>query len=349
MHHRWGLILCTLIAWGLHFQAACGGVDEPLLNEVQTRNRTALESIHTIYCRVSIKASPQGPFPPPSGEYWRSADVARARFIFNGVVHDSVYRENRVLTLSAPSKEGARLRVSASLAAYDGFPLGLCDPWSLGLLTFSVESRGPLRFDELAGTAFQVRQIQRETEGGHEVVVVDLRHPKATHKLVFDPRVNYLLRKQTSLPVDDASGKGFTQTAEVLNFYEEAGVFFPQRIRFQTYEGDKLRSMREVVLADIRINHPLAPETFRLKLPAGGEFHDLIQGKVFTVDANGQVNGAGRDLPIPPPPAGASSGRETSSEPVSWTAWLLPISVVVLLLAGCMWLAGRYRRRSGSV
>jgi len=144
--------------------------------------------------------------------------------------------------------------------------------------------------------------------------------------------VNYLVRKAIySIP-----GSSFRREDEIVKFLEIApGIFFPVEA-IGTSPPD---SRSKAKLLEIKVNQPLPPSIFKFSYPRGVYFGDSITGTQYRVDSEG--NAISKKTPLgtpPPPPAGelpqVGQGMESQGEPESITRWILPVSVMVLVLAG---------------
>jgi hypothetical protein len=232
-----------------------------------------------------------------------------------------------------------------------------CDAWSYGLLTFYGADKYRVTFDELLAQPNTLRAARRVTDAGRELVYVDLSHKRARQEIWFDPDKNYLVKKLI-LSVDQPPAKERVESVVVKYLEASAGVFFPEQVESRWSEGSESGAVQTAKFTNIVINHPIAPETFSLRFPAGILVLDGIQGKVMKTDSNGMptlraTDSGGEPLKlttVSPIRASAGSGsdmRPTESERRPWTDWLLPVSVAVVCISGALWLAKKVRSLSG--
>jgi hypothetical protein len=113
------------------------------------------------------------------------------------------------------------------------------------------------------------------------------------------------------------------------------------------------------VFSNIQINKPVPGSIFNLRFPAGILVTDLLQGKMFKTDVNGEptlpgTNQKGKELtlttapPFPITQDGDQTPSVTTEEPRSWTRWLFPAALVFFTLAGILWVIRRWRKPAGA-
>ncbi|MCI0457193.1 MAG: hypothetical protein L0Z62_09465 [Gemmataceae bacterium] len=326
--------------------------DQELLELVRAGHRAALQSIRTFACRVALTETPAGDFAPPSGEYLRSADTIRVRWRSYGILKDSLRQDFRIKTVVGGRAGDGRGNKSGIIARDAGQPLGECDVWPLGLLTFpDPEKTATVTFDEFLDRPHKLGEVTRRTESGRERISVAVAHELLHTEVWFDPAANYLVWKRvTTTPPRKAGQKAGRIEAEVIRFKEVArAIFFPECVEWRYYlEGRRILTQR-VTLSGLRVNEALPPETFRLPFPRGAQVLNHIQGQEYRADEDGNPIGPTRPLAeVPPPPAGSVQREETSEEPKPLTRWILPVSLGTLGLAVFLRLARKWRREEAN-
>jgi hypothetical protein len=229
--------------------------------------------------------------------------------------------------------------------------------WDLGLLLFPGPDKDYLMlpFDELLKQLDPPKKVSRRTEGGKEFVVVEYSYPETTSttdcEAWFDPQANYLVWRS----VIKQTSPGLRVLAEhrVLRFKEVApGLFFPEEVEQYDGAGGSLRAIRTASFTDIRVNQPLPRDVFHLPFPPGIVVIDVVQGKSYTMGADGKPTGPIKDLPQQPPSPPAAAEVEplgaTLEEPKSWTRWVLPASAAVLVLAAGLWAKRKWNALRGA-
>lgn len=322
--------------------------ERELLDLVRSGHQAAIQSIHTLSCRVSLTSIPQGPSASPTGEYWRSSDSVRVRWHHGNESHDTVRDDFRIRSVTTTRTPGGHRTVRATVGPDTRQPLGMCDAWSLALLTFPGEQPGVvLTFDELLKKPNTLHRVDRQTDGVHELVHVDLEHDSARLEIWFDPRANYLPRRTIVTSAQPLSGgKPLRSEASVARFKEVAPtIYFPEKVEAQYYHDNRRVYAQVITFSDLRVNQSLPPDTFRLRFPSGARVADQFKGKAYKVGEDGNPLGGETDLATAPPlSAGAGPRSETQTEPQPLTRWILPTSLGILVLACCLWLARKWKR-----
>jgi hypothetical protein len=117
--------------------------------------------------------------------------------------------------------------------------------------------------------------------------------------------------------------------------YKDTGISFPAVVVMRFFlEGDDVFENR-ITFASIKINEPIPPDVFRIKIPAGYRVIDRAGGRHYTMGPDGEVLKPAPLLPIPRPPPPSAPSR----------AWLIYL-LLGLLLIGLGWTI--YQRRSRS-
>jgi len=172
-------------------------------------------------------------------------------------------------------------------------------------------------------------------------------------EIYFDPTVNYLVKKT----VYTIHGKSdYVREDEITDFTEcSPGLFFPRNAAGRSGAPENWTLTTKSVLSEIRVNQALPADTFRIRFPHNVIMTDAIRGTRYRIDSNG--NRISEETPyanvksIPPPgvdPSDDPPHVETREEPRSWTRWILPISVAILV-AGLIAAHIRRRRRAQGI
>jgi hypothetical protein len=340
-------IACILLA-GAPSSSVRG---QQLLEEVREAHRSTVESMHTFSCKVSVIYPADPKSLKETGQYWRSSDAVRVRGRVGDIEFDSLQRDSVVRTVGGrPSGPGGARQHGAAITAAKGRPFPACDVWELALCLFP----GPgtdfmmLPFDELLKRSHRLNEVSRRVQEGKEYIVVAYTHRETNwtndFEIWFDPRVNCLAWKSV-VKQSSAGSANFINTTEqrVTSFREVApGVFFPDKV--QQYDGNG-KVLRSASISDIRVNEPLAPNTFDLQFPPGIQVKDLVQGKAYLTGADGKPTQMLEDVHLGqlPSPTGIRPIGATREEPKTWTSWILPISITSLVLAAGFLALRRWR------
>lgn len=342
MRKRSALLVILAI---LHPAARGAETDEDVLQEALLKHRAALDAIQTLTCTLVVHdESTSGNVLKTGCQYWRRGDMIRAKWRKEGVATEILIREMRVVRLGTAIGPDGLAKPMVGIEHDRGIALGLADPWITGLFCFLGEAGGsiePMSFEQLA-TRFRARKTVKIHEGGQNAIIVELLVGNSTREYSFDARHNYLVSKVIS-----TFPKG-SAISEVKSFYEGSpGVFFPKEVLVKTFVDGHVQATRTATFSDIKINTAIPDQVFQVELPGNAEVHDLIAGKKYITDATGRPAGPRTDLGLPPPPGkGPVQARApTTSEPIQWTTWVLPGSLVILLIAGARWSIRRLRQR----
>jgi hypothetical protein len=327
--------------------------DGDLLQNLQRAHRSAVESIRTFSCRVESSSDPPSePNAEENGQYWRSGNSFRIRrerqfHIDNQLVScrtDLLVRDGKSISLSYLSPPGrlgpAEASIERASCRYH------CDAWALALINFLVEENRYVPFQNFLASS-SVRDARWIQEGGRDLVCLEADREIASSLTWFDPQVNYLVRKQVvhikpQIQTPLSRSNKFRAEREVLEFREYApGVFFPAVVEWRSYQNGKLHWTRRTRFLDVQVNRGLSPDMFQIRFPPGIVVRDAIRGSVNRTDQKWQPtlvarNEQGHVLQFSrePPliaPAGVT-GTVTAREPVSWTWWILPASLLLLVL-----------------
>jgi len=229
------------------------------------------------------------------------------------------------------------------------------DPFQVGMVVLNVpETADYLPFDRLLKAAFS-STAQKRTVAGRDVVIVDLGFDRSaerkstwTVEIHFDPSVNYLIRR-TLYKAKLENGGILRREEKVLEFHECApGLYFPAQIA-GNYEVDaKPWTSHTAEITDLKVNQPLPKDIFDLRFPHGITMVDTEGGVSYRVDPRGRRISEASPLGAGPPPPPAAEGtvklgQETAEEPRPLTAWILPISVVLIALTVTAGIVKRWR------
>jgi hypothetical protein len=330
--------------------STCWGSEE-LLEQVRAGNQATLESIRTLYCRVTRSApvTEWGAEPAATMEYWWSAGSVRLRSQLPGQLSDSVFHEQTARSLLKGRDPQGRERSHYGITRVEaGQTLGPSDPWRHGLLKLCGPAGWPLTLDELLRTRHKLSHIKRETVNGCELIVVGLSIDFSTgavgnFEIAFDPQLNYLARRLTGT-FSGAPAGADRRESEVLQFREVApAMYFPEHSETRFYKGDQVVSHEIVQFSDVRINAQLPPDIFKLPIPPGATVHDSIEGNSYTADADGNAVGPKRPLPNLAPLQAGAMQTETLEEHKSRMRWILPGALAVLLLGCSLWFVRAWR------
>jgi len=334
----------------------CMADGQDLLDQVRSGNKSAIESIHSISCRVT-KSTPiglHGPLPPVAAEYWWSMGSSRVRSSIAGQFSDSVIHNDvgRSVAKSRLPNGRENLHFYINRAAR-GEPHGPLDPWAVGLLKLCGPKAWPLTLDELLNARHTLRHVRSETIAGRELIVVALSleldsGQSGEFEIWFDPRANYLACKLIgTFSGDGSKAEEKRKESQVLRFKEVSPtVYFPEQSETRFFKNGQLILHEVVRLSDIRINQPLPVNAFELAIPPGAKVVDTIQDKEYVVGTDGKAAGTSRPLQkFPPMAPGERPLAETSEESRPLTRWIVPASLIVVGIAGGLWLVGRWRLR----
>jgi hypothetical protein len=320
---------------------------DDLVNDVAAKNRTAVESIQSFFCRYSkTRYDGDGKLKAhfPEVEYWRRGTTFRYRCKRDEHFSDTIVTGLQQQTsTNNPLEKG----VVGIVTSYNGLSFQEGDPWFDTMVLFigdHKKSRMPVLFAELVKAPNVKVSAKRVSDQGKEFAVVELTSLDQSSKMSvwFDPRVNYLISRK--ILSRNEKGKPFVATTEVERFIEAApGVYFPANVT-HTWRTDGRMNRREVsVIKDVRANHTLPAEIFQLGFQPGTQVLDSTEGKRYKVGPDGHSKVEVEDLAITGPTASLTQRTETKSEPMSITSWLLPLSLLLLATAGGLWLVRRLR------
>lgn len=315
-----------------------------LLATARAENRKTVASIHSFSCRFRIWNQPvnQATALAQWGEFWASGSSVRVKWNTADRTGEILVSGGQVFSFSF--EQGKQRPAGGAIAAYDGTPVGECDPRYFSLFHLASkpgERSTPAVFDDIVGKR---RILHAASNEDH--ITLELESAGASDsrsRFQFDRKKNYLI---SELSTDARIGnRNLSARRRITSWREPApGVFFPTSVVSETHEGGTLTQSQTCEFSDIVVNQVIPAQVFVLKFPAKCEVHDLIRGKKYVVDATGSPAGPETTLnTIPPPPRGENAARETREEPKSWTRWILPASLMCLLVSLAAWGFNRWR------
>lgn len=354
-----GLLVLTALALELFVDVASRASPADLFEEVRAGNKSALESIRTLSCRITVVSAmaERASMAPSTAEFWRSADSWRVHSPGSGqlvdmVTHDFITRKLYKKADGPANKERivftiARANPHESHLQFDAFGRAL-------LKLFGPDGM-PLTLEELLSREHTLGKVSRQTYQGHECVVIEMSIPmhdknEGRFEIWFDPKVNYLACRLV--------GQGTVRLPKLVKVRSEAhvsrflevapGVYFPAETEKKYYKDDKLAQHDVITFSEIQANQPLSPNIFELPIPANAKVLDAIEDREYQVDSQGRPIGPERSLPQGLPlPAGVAQA-ETTAESASATRWILYGLLCVLAIAGSAWYWRRLRASATS-
>jgi hypothetical protein len=344
-------IACYLYC-GIAFNMAANLDDEQALMEsLRNGHRASIQSIRSLSCRIRNDNEPVNGIPPAIGEYFRSGDLVRINMQNGDASSESVVDGSTITNLErTPKDSDSRHRIIASRLATRGV-INRCDAWAASLFSFCGPATAQLSLDQLLGVPPKRLRLKRQTANDGDVAYLDmsfLEDDKSELRLEiwFDSKVNWLARKIRRHT--ENAGYKIRSEIEIARFVEPApAIFFPEESKSRIYSNDQLLGSGTVKFTDIKINQLLPSDTFKLRFPPGTSLADKVEGKMFKIDAEGKILEEDTKHPLVQTPGLPLAPQyPTEEEPKSSLRWLLPAALGTLMLAACLWLIGRRKRRS---
>lgn len=351
-----GLVVLAALALGVLVDVAGRASSPELLEEVSAGNKSALESIRTLSCRITVVSSTaeRGPMASSTAEFWQSADSWRVHSPGSGqlidmVKHDFTTRKLYKKMVGPGNEEKivfaiARAHPDESHLQFDAFGRGL-------LKLYGPDGR-PLTLEKLLSREHTLAKVSRQPYQGRECVVIEMSIPmqdknEGRFEIWFDPKVNYLACKLVGQgTVHAPKHMKVRSEAQVSRFVEVApGIYFPAETEKKYYQDDKLSQHEVITFTEIQVNQPVPKSIFELPIPPNAKVLDAIEDREYKVDSNGRAFGPERSLPKGSPLPAGSAQAETATEPASFASWILYGLVCVLAIAGSAWY---WRRLRGS-
>lgn len=344
-------ILCWTCALQMSAAAPPAKQDE-LLRSVARAHRAAVESIQTIECDVRVEVGNKEFAEVAKGHYLRSGDRVRLTESRYGWDKTEILFENSVgLQLSQSDPSHRKPEGTPAVRQTVGEAVFPCDVWRWMLLDFPASDLRHMSLDEFLRCTVAPPRAERVREGSRDLihltaVVVPPSERDWDHlECWFDPKANYLVRKQVRWRVNSK----LRIETEIPEFREAApGVFVPVRRITETKPGG-----RKVVttLTNVRVNEPIVDERFKLNLPAGTVVIDKIERKKYRVDALGRP--AEELQAVEPAAAPAVSagqepiviGHQTQAEHSNNSLrWIALSGCAALVIAVAVWKRGAGQR-----
>jgi hypothetical protein len=245
-----------------------------------------------------------------------------------------VWSSNFVTTALVQEKTTDRRRSYGTISARSGH--GDDAVWTKSLFTFYGPQANWLTLDELLDSPHSLETVvYKGNEAGKDLVYIDLIHEKARQEIWLDPAANYLACRVVThafLPPGSPSKESLGE-AIVTRFKEvQPAIYFPKSVEVRHLsEGNVVPSVTTMnVFYDLHVNQPISDEFFHPRFPLGIEVVDSINDRVLLVQPNGDLKQIpGKTLSkVAPLQIGTES--QTLDEPVPWTTWLIPLSLLVL-------------------
>jgi hypothetical protein len=290
------------------------------------------------------------------GKYWRSQDQVRVREELPNNTINELLVEKGVIRQVSSSRDPASDRRSFGAARRPiSDRLGLCDIWTAMFLNLSGPHGRPFLFEEYLQLAKERPEVAREKSSGHNCIrvrlILDSQDGKDVNTVTLwhDESYNYLIRKAVMV-----FGKAeLSQTeSEILHFIEpKPGIYFPTKCRVQAMRNGKQIYSEMDSISELSVNEPIPSSVFRLPpIPSGTFMTDRIEGTTYSVDANWQRISRStpiRTLAVVANADGKESGyrSQSTAEPKPFAWWLLPASLVLLVLALCVLVFRQLRGR----
>lgn len=351
------LLVATVVAVHLFLP---GAIAEDLLQDVRAGNKSALESIRTLSCRMNVttpvSANPRSD--PSAVDCWQSGDSFRIRFADAFQTTDAV-RHNGVNRSSSVSRESNIF----SIRPVQSEQTGRFNPYGSGLLKLFGPKGWPLTLEKILSQPHKIKGVARQPLDGHDCVVVKMSfeldgQSTGIFEIWFDPQVNYLARRLTGEFTGAPNQPMARRESQVLKFVEAApGIHFPAEAETKFIAGKKVTHHEVVSFTDIRINQLLPADIFELPIPPNTTVLDAIADRQYKLDASGKVFGPSHPLEKRMPGVSGKSGQApgiaasppvvaltaTTKEPEPITRWVLYGLLLVLAIAGSIWYVRRLR------
>ena len=330
----------------------------PSLRAALAANKAAVESIRTFQCRLACRHDPASTILASEGHYWRAGNVVRSRYKVGQSIYDLSRQNSKESSVAdIRTADGKRSATGGLRHVHPEMALGFADVWQLGMLT---AGSGVGTLSDAVGKTCRVlssgpdgdkfRLSIEDTSGIGAGSVIDVW---------LDPAANYLVCKMSS--GGRISGRETSGVREVNSFVEyQPGVFFPSQITHTQYVDKNITQKSVYSIESVKINEPLASDSFKVKYIHGIDFLDYVQGEVYVIDAEGRKIGKSRwrlaKGSQPPLLAASANGSPdqavsdpaelpgaTQAEPSSSAAWIVACAAGVLISAVVVWVVRRSR------
>jgi hypothetical protein len=308
--------------------------EDDLVSTATQRNLESVQSIHTLACIYSKKEYDRdGKLKAKrlaDVSYWRSGTSFRAKWkdgdnwcdaLVQG--HEAKMRSN---TAGSPVKSGG-------LAAYDGRPLPQGDPWldtQMMLLGDQKGDKSPRTLSDWIRVPGIKASARKDSKDGIPFVVVELiLEEGGREEYWLSPAKNYLVTQTFSTAKFQT--KEFSTRAEITQFLEpKPGIFFPTEVVTTQFVDGKMIKRTVGSIKQLSINMPLPPDIFSLDFVPGDAVFDHLQGKRYTVGADGRSETNIKEIPTPVSsivPVGELTETKTEERPFAY--WIFVVSFLV--------------------
>jgi hypothetical protein len=323
-----------------------------ILSIARQGHRSAREAIQTLSATIAIERT----FPEEkkviSGKYWRSFNLIRVQENYpDSGIEEYLWKDSEIRQVGHGTQaRGGQHQFAASRRSPSEKMFCICNVWTQMMIDFSTQKGGDGDLDFYIESAKRPPSVSRDKIEGNQCIRIKLTFetPTGDEKTValwFEESHNYLIRKM----VTTFSKSSDKFEGEILEFMESPpGVFLPIKCRRQIYRKGKLEIVEQASLSDVHINEPNPENVFQLPaIPPGTILYDGIQGTKYPVDENWRPIGPATPL-LKAIVAGSSDGFEdeyrsqSTEESKSFWRWLIPASLVVLVVGFVSLIYRRY-------
>jgi hypothetical protein len=324
--------------------------DEGLVATVAAAHAASVASMRSFSCEMKIEHVPTNkPFGTERVKQWQEGDVIRSKYESDIAKQDMLIQGMHVRQVHTRWAKGSAQEGQGSFG-HGKFKVR-SDPWRFALFKFAGHERKDIPFQQLLANPHQVEAAEKVRAEGRELIHLALSHKLAQLELWFDPSVNYLVRKYR------ARADPFELVESVQRFEEvRPGLFFPMVVKSEWRQQGKHVWYRTVTFTNVTINEPFPAELRELRFPADLTVQDYDKGELKKTDKNGEptlpaTDSDGNPLklviapPMVSPPTKPMTPSTTQEEPRSWTRWLLPGSLSLLVVGGGLALIRKLRAR----
>lgn len=342
----------------LFMVSGCRGQSQAeLLSTARAHHRAAREAINTLRADVTREMTVPEAKVLGKGTYWRSLNTVRvhepadASWVTDTLVKDGEVRQIGYSPINRNRPYSAGRKPASGVICF-------CDVWQLMLFEFPGPAGSRVDLEGFLDSAREAPSARSETVDGHKCVRLSMtcetpQDSEWTNEFWLDIECNYLVRKRIA-----TFSKGSEPVVyEVTDFKEVSpGVFVPIRSRIRGHKGGKLtgevESEETTTLSNVHVNEEIPKSVFTLPaVPPGTKCKDLIDGTEYVIDGNWTRSGVAIPFaPVTLPPTSSAQPAieyqaQSESESGSWTRWVLPGSLFVLLSAAGLWW---YRRTAAA-
>ncbi len=289
------------------------------------------------------------------GEYWRLGDKVRVRQAVPNASNTWLL-DSRVVRVDDMDNSTNRRSVSGTIAPRIGHSADTV--WGLAMFVFTSPNHEFHTFDALLTRVPSVRGAKRVTLEGRDYAYVEVKHEVCRLELWFDPSVNYLVKKVIAHIDRPAGSKVKKQRLEGIatGFKEVArGLYFPERVVVESFDDDVSVHRTEREFMAVKFNEPIPDEIFEVRYPPGAEISDTLSGRVVRADEQGRLmeipgprGELARGRPLETASSAGSKERQTESEPIPTSRWILPASLCLLFVVVLFSVVRLVRQRATS-